>query len=100
MKPLTNPANADNIGLALAALTENGEAITRLIALSIGKTPEWVKALPGEAGETLALTWWGVNRRFFIRRLVVYPAIGRTGQTAAGAESSQPSSATDTPEAN
>ncbi|MDR1063027.1 MAG: hypothetical protein LBL48_03720 [Azoarcus sp.] len=95
---------AQQPGDLLDALAAHSDEVLAAIALSVDRPVEWVAALSGEDGEALALTWWGVNMGFFVRRLVTYPslvaAVHQKLATSDGAPSSPCSSATDTLGAN
>jgi hypothetical protein len=89
---------------ALDALSKVAEDIVALIAVSTGKTAEWVRSRSGGTGEQLMLLWWQVNQHFFIRRLVLYPLLDEQARKQAaispGGASSLPLSATATNAAN
>lgn len=89
--------SADELTLILDALTEHAEALTTMIAISVGKSREWVADLTGDEGEALTLVWWSVNQGFFIRRLL-RPLVLQEARArlSAGDASSPSSSATDT----
>ena len=85
----------------LDALAAHADEVLAAIALSTDRSVEWVGALSGEDGEALALTWWQVNQGFFVRRLVLYPALAAQAFAVKGGEKSSPSSSTTvTPGAN
>lgn len=63
-------ATHDAVTAILDALSTVPDHLITLIALSIEKPVDFVKALSGEDGEMLSLTWWGVNQGFFVRRLI------------------------------
>ena len=44
------------------------EDVLFLVALSVGKSVEWVQALSGEEAEGLLMVWWAVNSDFFTRQ--------------------------------
>ena len=56
---------------ALAAVfAADPEAMLRLLALATGKKAKWIATLPDEEGQRLLMTWWAVNKDFFVRRLI------------------------------
>lgn len=48
----------------------HAEIVMQAIAIATAKTVEWLDALGDSDGQKLRLTWWSVNRDFFLRRLV------------------------------
>jgi len=46
------------------------EAFLHLLELSTGKTIEWMSDLSGDEAQLLSMTFWSVNKRFFISRVV------------------------------
>jgi hypothetical protein len=102
LRPVLEPnAGGDPLTAILDALAAQAQSVTALIAASIDKPPEWVEALDGDAGEALAITWWTVNKGFFIRRLLrPLQFQAALNSPTAGAASSLPSSATATGNAN
>lgn len=51
------------------AFGDHIDAIVHAIAVSIGRTDQWVAALNDADGEILIDTWWVVNQPFFLRRV-------------------------------
>lgn len=88
------------INRLLDILVERPAQMLDAIAISIGRDRAWIEALSGVEGEALALTWWGVNGGFFVRRLMTYPALAASKNAAlaaaVGAASSPSSSDTGT----
>ena len=88
----------------LDILVDHAPQMLDAIAISIGQDRAWIEALSGVEGEALALTWWGVNGDFFVRRLMTYPALAASKNAAlvaaVGAASSPSSSDTATAGAN
>lgn len=98
-------ALADAIGLAKeitlgairTALGGHPDDVVALIAAASDRTPEWVRGLSDADGDTLLLTWYGVNSSFFIRRVVAALHVKRAMASALiGQTSTPPSSHTDT----
>lgn len=50
--------------------SEHSDAWLRLLAMSCGRTVEWVADLPDKEAMSLQNTFWEVNGPFFMRRLV------------------------------
>lgn len=48
----------------------NREGFVRLLELATCKSTEWMEKLAGGEAQMLAMTFWSVNRRFFISRVV------------------------------
>ena len=46
------------------------EAFVSLLSMATGKPAEWIKQLKADEGQLLGMTFWSVNRRFFISRVV------------------------------
>ncbi|WP_223871540.1 DUF6631 family protein [Candidatus Dactylopiibacterium carminicum] len=82
------------VNVVLDVLAAHWEGVRGLVAISTGQPLDWIRALGGEDGENLALTWWAVNQGFFMRRLLRPALMRRVLQVGAG--SSQPSSSTAT----
>ncbi|ATN93641.1 hypothetical protein VW6B_37 [Pseudomonas phage VW-6B] len=57
-------------------LGKNWDAVLQAVAVSCGRTTEWVSGLTGADSESLLLTWWGVNADFFTRN-AIRPALTR-----------------------
>lgn len=89
----------DSINIIYDALALYSDSLSELVAISCGKSVEWVDALPPADGEALILSWWMVNSGFFVRRLwrprLLARATGRSQPV--GDESSPTSSAPGTP---
>lgn len=49
----------------------HGEQIIALLTHATGRDDAWVRGLGDSDGQTLLLTFWAVNARFFMRRLAV-----------------------------
>lgn len=102
LKALTEAMKAcmqdEGVGSLLDAFAANSEGIYGLLEAATGKPRDWIEALTGEEGEALLL-FWTVNKDFFERRLIAYPALSQVAAIramSAGATSSPPSSATAT----
>lgn len=91
----TSLAGAGSINRIYDLLAGHAEQVLALVALCCDQDEAWVHSLPAVDGENLMLTWWGVNCRFFIRR-VWRPRLAEQASRQAGASSSPPSSAPDT----
>jgi hypothetical protein len=61
--------------------------MVKLLAMSTGKPADWIESLNDEDGQTLLLTWWGVNKDFFARRLTTYLVARRGSGLSAGEKS-------------
>lgn len=64
------------------------ELMTRLLAMSTGEPEAWIDSLPDLAGQTLLMSWWTVNRHFFVRRLAKRMAARRARERLTGERSS------------
>ncbi|MDI3229527.1 DUF6631 family protein [Serratia marcescens] len=84
-------------------LGANWDAVLQAVAVSCGRSDEWVAGLTGEDSERLLLIWWGVNAAFFTRN-AIRPALTRLVQQLQnpppGERSSVASSTTATDSAN
>ncbi|CUZ06741.1 Uncharacterised protein [Serratia marcescens] len=84
-------------------LGANWDAVLQAVAVSCGRSVEWVAGLTGEDSERLLLIWWGVNAAFFTRN-AIRPALTRLVQQLQnpppGERSSVASSTTATDSAN
>ncbi|HEM7588745.1 hypothetical protein QZQ06_13360 [Serratia marcescens] len=60
-------------------LGANWDAVLQAVAVSCGRSVEWVAGLTGEDSERLLLIWWGVNAAFFTRN-AIRPALTRLVQ--------------------
>jgi hypothetical protein len=69
-------------------LDELQALMTQLLALSTGESAEWVEGLGDLDGQTLLMTWWTVNRDFFVRRLAKQQAARRAKEKLTGERSS------------
>ncbi len=78
-----------------AVFGEQPKIMAALIALACSRDQSWVESLSDQDGQLLMLTWWNVNRSFFVRRLVTELG-ARRALHQAGAASSPDSSATAT----
>lgn len=54
----------------LACIAEHYDDVLFLVALSCGKSEDWVGSLSGEDAEGLLMVWWAVNSDFFTRQAV------------------------------
>ncbi len=54
-----------------AVFYTHSDAFLALVAMATGEPESWISGLSGAEGQVLALTFWSVNRRFFISRVVV-----------------------------
>lgn len=99
LRPAVESPGADGLTVILDALARHADGIMPIVALSCGKSTEWVSALSGEEGEALLAAFWTANRGFFMRRLL-RAAIMQQAFAAAGRTSSPSSSGMDTPPAN
>jgi len=63
---------SDPVDLAAinALFCKDPALIVELIALSTGEQKDWIEGLSDEDGQLLMMTWWRVNKDFFVRRLV------------------------------
>ena len=64
-----------------------GEAFNQLVCMSVNKPVEWLEKLTGQEGQLLAMTFWSVNRRFFISRVVTRTMENTPGMAEKLAES-------------
>ncbi|MBN5319143.1 hypothetical protein JY479_03795 [Serratia marcescens] len=84
-------------------LGANWDAVLQAVAVSCGRSVEWVAGLTGDDSESLLLIWWGVNAAFFTRN-AIRPALTRLVQQLQnpppGERSSAASSTTATDSAN
>ncbi|MBH3230847.1 hypothetical protein I5N18_25590 [Serratia marcescens] len=84
-------------------LGANWDAVLQAVAVSCGRSVEWVAGLTGEDSERLLLIWWGVNAAFFTRN-AIRPALTKLVQQLQnpppGERSSVASSTTATDSAN
>jgi len=78
-----------------AVFGEEPRLMSALLAIACGREPAWVEGLSDQDGQLLILTWWNVNRHFFVRRLVTELG-ARAAVRQAGDASSPGSSATAT----
>lgn len=62
-------------------LAEHEESVLKMVALSCGKSVEFVENLRGEEAENIFLAWWTVNADFFTRQAVM-PMLERLAKTA------------------
>lgn len=60
-------------------LGANWDAVLQAVAVSCGRSVEWVAGLTGDDSENLLLIWWGVNAAFFTRN-AIRPALTRLVQ--------------------
>ncbi|HBR6621700.1 Uncharacterised protein [Klebsiella pneumoniae] len=60
-------------------LGANWDAVLQAVAVSCGRSVEWVAGLTGDDSESLLLIWWGVNADFFTRN-AIRPALTRLVQ--------------------
>lgn len=60
-------------------LGANWDAVLQAVAVSCGRSVEWVAGLTGDDSESLLLIWWGVNAAFFTRN-AIRPALTRLVQ--------------------
>jgi hypothetical protein len=69
---LDRPPGEDHFPLsALAAVFgEHQEILVKMLAIASGMTKAWVRSLSDADGQLLLMTWWTVNKYFFVRRLV------------------------------
>lgn len=98
--------NDDGVNHVLDLLAEHWDQVYPLVAAScsavdatdeqIHETAQWISQQRGAEGELLLLTWWTVNKGFFVRRLLRPLQVARE-KAQVGARSSQPSSQQDTP---
>lgn len=54
----------------IAVFARDPAIIAELLALSCAHDSAWVEGLADADGQLLLMAWWGVNRNFFVRRLV------------------------------
>lgn len=47
------------------------EALIELMAISTGKSEQWISELNDTDGQALLMTFWSVNKAFFINRLLL-----------------------------
>ncbi len=85
------------INTLLDVLINHWPNLKQLVAASVEQDVAWIEALNGDEGEALLMTWWTVNRGFFVRRLM-RPNLVKAA--LAGGESSPHSLDTDTPAAS
>lgn len=52
-----------------AIFGRHAETTIQLIAMACDRDPEWVRGLSDADGALVQMTWWMVNKEFFIRRL-------------------------------
>jgi hypothetical protein len=71
-----NPDAEVSIEELFDVLGERWDAVVQAVAIACNQTPEWVADLTGADGESLLLTWWGVNADFFTRN-AIRPALAR-----------------------
>lgn len=90
-------ASPGAINTLLDVLINHWPNLKQLVAASIEQDVTWIEALSGDEGEALLMTWWTVNRGFFVRRLM-RPNLVKAA--LAGDVSLLRSSSTDTQEAN
>lgn len=55
----------------------NANQIIALMAIACDQPATWVGGLDADDGELLQMLWWGVNARFFLRRVLVSLQIRR-----------------------
>ncbi len=67
MQP-NDPAALLQMGAVFGA---HPEVLTQLIAMATELTAEEIGQLPDADGQTLLITWWGLNAGFFMRRIVL-----------------------------
>lgn len=53
-----------------AVLGRHRDMVSEMIAAAVDRPLEWVRSLDDSDGQLLLLTWWAVNKDFFVRRLV------------------------------
>lgn len=82
------PPSFDDFEIQL--LAKHKALVMQMVALSTGQTPEWVAALGDEDGEAVMMTWWQVNSRFFIRRVMRRALQERMSNPSAGVSSTTP----------
>ena len=63
-------ASPDAINTLLDVLMSHWPSLQNLVATSVEQDVAWIEALSGDEGEALLMTWWTVNRGFFVRRLM------------------------------
>lgn len=51
----------------LECFEDNFQIIQKLLAVSISESNEYLKTLSDDEMQSLMLTWWGVNKHFFLR---------------------------------
>ena len=63
-------------------------ALVTLIALATGEPEGWIMTLKGVEGSLLTMAFWGVNKDFFISRVVVQTLEGNPEMAASLAQAS------------
>lgn len=83
-------------------LVDHEELMLELMATACDRDVDYVAGLSDSDGHELMMTFWAVNRRFFLRRLAMRQMGQRKTEDPApdGAKSSPSSSPTDMPGAN
>ena len=51
----------------LECFEDNFQIMQKLLAVSISESNEYLKTLSDDEMQSLMLTWWGVNKHFFLR---------------------------------
>ncbi len=64
-------ADADTLLVLAGAFGKHPETLAELLAMATDLDAEAIKALPDADGQTLLITWWGLNANFFMRRIVL-----------------------------
>jgi len=67
---------------------EHPQVITRLLAMATGKPGSWGEGLSDADGLTRLMTWWQVNRNFFVRRLMMAMAARAANEPSDGVSAS------------
>ena len=68
-------ADADTLLVLAGVFGRHPETLAELLAMATDLDAEAIKALPDADGQTLLITWWGLNASFFMRRIVLAAAI-------------------------
>ena len=89
---VSTPERKANYSDMATVFAKHADAYLELIAISIGKSIDWLRTLGGADGDELSLIFWNVNKGFFMRRLVMEAIARRQPAEGASVSASSPSS--------
>lgn len=99
---LAQIAGRDGVDLSAlqCVIGAHADDVSTLIATACDRDVAWVRGLNDADGQQLFLTWWLVNKDFFIRRIVQAVQVAAMQRASRGGASTPPSSPTITTHVN